>query len=100
MLLFGGAYPNRKFNPHVGAFSANNVVSSTLPKNIPLKFKSPKISKDTARTSEPGLNAHKAPSGRRNRYMSFHGMSLRSISWNSAAEISPRIPITTMPTNM
>lgn len=48
---------------------------------------------------ERRLNAIKAPSGRDN-YISFHGMSLRSISWNSTAEINPRMPITTMPTNM
>ena len=33
-------------------------------------------------------------------YDSFHGMTLRSISWNSTAVMRPRMPITTMPTNM
>src|SRR5262249_29797103 len=34
------------------------------------------------------------------RYSAFHGITLRSISWNSAEVIRPRMPIVTMPTNM
>ncbi len=33
-------------------------------------------------------------------YVSFQGITLRSISWNSAAVTRPSMPITTMPTNM
>jgi len=37
---------------------------------------------------------------KRERYDSFHGISLRSISWNNTAVIRPKMPTTTMPTNM
>jgi len=33
-------------------------------------------------------------------YLPFHGMQMRSINSNSTAVISPRMPTTTMPTNM
>src|SRR5215831_10197681 len=33
-------------------------------------------------------------------YDSFHGITLRSISWNSTAVARPNMPITKMPTNI
>jgi hypothetical protein len=33
-------------------------------------------------------------------HSAFHGITLRSSSWNSAEVISPRIPTVTMPQNM
>ena len=33
-------------------------------------------------------------------HSAFHGMTLRSISWNSADVMRPRMPTVTMPTNM
>jgi hypothetical protein len=50
--------------------------------------------------TSPAMTAARVETLPTTHYSAFQGMSLRSISWNSTAVISPRMPITMMPTNM